>query len=95
MKILVKPLVTEKITSSNDKGKYGFIVEKTANKVQIKKEVEKIYGVNVESVRTMNYSGKFKSRQTQSRVVSGRTNSFKKAIVTVASGEVIDFYSGI
>jgi large subunit ribosomal protein L23 len=54
MKILVKPLVTEKITSSNEKGKYGFIVERTANKVQIKKEVEKIYGVNVESVRTMN-----------------------------------------
>jgi large subunit ribosomal protein L23 len=54
-----------------------------------------MYGVNVESVRTMRYQGKAKSRYTKSGVISGRTNSFKKAIITVADGEVIDFYGGI
>jgi len=95
MNILVKPLVTEKVTAFNDKGIYGFIVEKKANKVEIKKAVEKAYGVTVESVQTMNYAGKRKSRSTAAKVVSGRTPAFKKAIVTVKSGEVIDFYSGI
>jgi len=95
MNILVKPLVTEKVTALNEKGKYGFIVEKKANKVEIKKAVEKAYGVNVESVQTMNYAGKKKSRSTATKVVSGRTPAYKKAIVTVANGEVIDFYSGI
>ena len=95
MSILKKPIVTEKVSALNEKGKYGFVVEKTANKVEIKKEVEKLYGVNVESVQTMNYLGKPKSRYTKSKVVTGRTASFKKAIITVAEGEVIDFYSGV
>ncbi|MCZ6519900.1 MAG: 50S ribosomal protein L23 [Bacteroidetes bacterium] len=95
MAILKKPLVTEKISALNESGKYGFIVDKEANKVQIKKEVERIYGVNVENVRTMVYSGKRKSRNTKSRIITGRTSSFKKAIVTLAEGEIIDFYSGI
>lgn len=93
--ILIKPLVTEKITALNDKGKYGFVVNKNSNKVEIKKAVEKLYGVNVEAVKTMIYSGKPKSRYTNSKVLSGRTSSYKKAIVTVAAGEIIDFYSGI
>ena len=95
MAILKKPLVTEKVSALNESGKYGFIVDKEANKVQIKKEVERIYGVNVENVRTMVYSGKRKSRYTKSRVITGKTSSFKKAIVTLAEGEIIDFYSGI
>ncbi len=95
MAILKKPLVTEKISALNESGKYGFIVDKEANKVQIKKEVERIYGVNVENVRTMVYSGKKKSRNTKSRIITGKTSSFKKAIVTLAEGEIIDFYSGI
>lgn len=95
MTVLIKPLVTEKITALNDKGKYGFVVEKGANKVQIKNAVEKTYGVSVESVQTLIANGKAKSRNTKSRVVTGRTQSYKKAIVTVAKGEVIDFYSGI
>jgi len=95
MAILKKPLVTEKISALNESGKYGFIVDKEANKVQIKKEVERIYGVNVENVRTMVYSGKRKSRNTKSRIITGKTSSFKKAIVTLAEGEIIDFYSGI
>jgi large subunit ribosomal protein L23 len=95
MSVLIKPLVTEKITSLNEKGKYGFIVEKSANKVEIKKAVEKMYSVNVEKVTTMRYAGKQKIRYTQTKIMSGRTNSFKKAIVKLAEGEVIDFYSGI
>jgi len=95
MDILKKPLVTEKMSSLNEKGQYGFIVNNKANKVEIKREVEKIYGVNVESVNTMNYQGKSKSRYTKSKVITGRTPSFKKAIVTLAEGEVIDFYSGV
>ena len=95
MSVLVKPLVTEKISDLNEKGKYGFVVSVDANKVQIKSEVEKRYGVNVEDVNTMKYLGKQKSRYTKSRVLTGRKPSYKKAIVTVAEGEIIDFYSEI
>jgi large subunit ribosomal protein L23 len=95
MSVLKKPLITEKVSKLNESGKYGFIVEMNANKVEIKKEVEKMYGVTVESVNTMRYQGKEKSRYTKSKVVTGRTAGYKKAIVTVADGEVIDFYSGI
>ncbi|MBO3700091.1 50S ribosomal protein L23 [Roseivirga sp. E12] len=95
MSILKKPLVTEKVSELNESGKYGFIVDEDANKVEIKKAVEDMYGVTVENVNTMRYQGKMKSRYTKSRIISGRKNSFKKAIVTVADGEVIDFYSGI
>lgn len=95
MSVLKKPLITEKVSTLNESGKYGFIVDKNANKVEIKNEVEKMYGVTVESVNTMRYQGKQKSRYTKSKVVSGRTSGYKKAIVTVADGEVIDFYSGI
>ena len=95
MSVLKKPLVTEKVSALNEKGVYGFVVDLDANKVEIKKAIEKTYGVNVESVKTMRYLGKKKSRYTKSKVVSGRKPSFKKALVTVAEGEVIDFYSGI
>ena len=95
MNILVRPLVTEKASEGNEKGKYGFVVERKANKVEIKKAIEKMYGVNVESVNTINYLGKMKRRYTKSKVVAGRMPSYKKAIVTVAEGEIIDFYSEI
>lgn len=95
MSILIKPLVTEKVAAQNEEGKFGFVVDKTANKVQIKKEIEQKYGVTVESVNTFNYLGKPKSRYTKGKVITGRTASYKKAIVKVADGEIIDFYSGI
>ncbi len=95
MAILIKPLVTEKVSAMNEHGKYGFVVDKSANKVQIKKEVEKIYGVTVESVNTMVHPGKSKKRYTKSRVIEGRTPAYKKAVVQVAEGDIIDFYSGI
>jgi large subunit ribosomal protein L23 len=95
MSVLLKPLVTEKVSELNEKGVYGFIVADNANKVEIKKAVEKAYGVTVESVNTMRYQGKLKTRYTKAKILSGRTPSFKKAIITVAQGDVIDFYSGI
>lgn len=95
MSVLIRPIVTEKVSSLNESGKYGFVVNKKANKVEIKKAVEQMYGVTVEGVNTMIYPGKQKTRYTKTKVISGRTNQYKKAIVTVAQGEVIDFYSGI
>jgi large subunit ribosomal protein L23 len=95
MSILQKPLVTEKVTNFNDKGVYGFIVDNRANKVEIKKEVEKLYGVTVLQVNTMRYAGKKKVRFTKSGVNKGKRASYKKALVTLKSGNIIDFYENI
>lgn len=97
MGILIKPILTEKQTAISEKfpNRYGFRVAPSANKVDIKNAVEKIYGVKVESVNTMNYAGKRKSRYTKSGVISGKTSAYKKAIVTLKEGEVIDFFSNI
>ena len=75
--------------------RYGFVVNRKANKLQIKKAVEDLYGVEVLSVNTMTYRGKTKSRFTKTGIISGKTASYKKAIITVAEGETIDFYSNI
>jgi len=95
MSVLKKPLVTEKVSALNEKGKYGFFVDIKANKVEIRKAVEKQYGVTVESVNTMSVMGKLKTRYTKAGVLSGRQQNYKKAIVTLAQGEVIDFYSNV
>lgn len=95
MDILKKPLVTEKASELNEANKYAFIVDRKANKVEIKKAVEDMYGVNVTDVNTMNYLGKKKTRYTKAGFVNGRRNSYKKAVVQVADGEMIDFYSNI
>jgi large subunit ribosomal protein L23 len=95
MSVLKKPLVTEKVSALNEKGKYGFIVDAGANKVEIKVAVEKQYGVNVERVNTINVMGKMKTRYTKTGILAGRKPSYKKAIVTLAEGEVIDFYSNV
>ena len=95
MAILIKPILTEKATSSNDKGKFSFIVDRKANKVQVKKAVEKTYDVNVVSVNTTNVLGKSVSKFTKTGIVSGRKPSYKKAIVQLKEGEFIDFYSQI
>ena len=75
--------------------RYGFIVDKRAEKLQIKNAVEKMYEVKVIAVNTMRYAGKSKTRYTKTGVQRGKTNAFKKAIITLAQGEVIDFYSNI
>ena len=96
MGVLIKPLVTEKMTNITDKfNRFGFLVRPEANKLVIKKEIEALYNVTVVDVNTMNYAGKNKSRYTKAGFVKGRTNAFKKAIVTLKEGDTIDFYSNI
>ncbi|GAA3948841.1 50S ribosomal protein L23 [Hymenobacter algoricola] len=95
MSTLKKPIVTEKATALNEKGQYSFAVERTANKVQIKKEIEALYGVTVTGISTIRTIGKLKSKSTKGGSVTGRRAHGKKAIVTVKEGDVIDFYNGI
>lgn len=94
--ILLKPVVTEKMTAQAEKfRRYGFIVEKTANKIEIKNAVQLMYGVKVESVKTAIYRGKTRVRNTKSGAITGRTNAYKKAVVTLAKGDEIDFFSNV
>ena len=96
MSIIIRPIITEKMTAQAEKlNRYGFIVDKRADKLQIRKEVEDLYGVSVDSVNTIRYAGKRKSRYTKAGFVEGRTNAYKKAIVTLKEGQAIDFYSNI
>jgi large subunit ribosomal protein L23 len=97
MGIIIKPIVTEKQTAITEKhpNRFGFRVSPDANKLEIRKAVEAMYNVTVVDVNTMNYSGKRKSRYTRSGVISGKQSSYKKAIVTLKEGEVIDFFSNI
>ena len=96
MAYIIKPIFTEKMTGITEKlNQYGFVVRPEANKLQIKAEIEATYNVNVVSVNTMKYAGKTKARYTKAGLVRGRSNAFKKAIVTLKEGEQIDFYSNI
>ncbi len=96
MDITIKPIVTEKATKLNEKlGRYTFRVSPEANKHQIKMLVEKIYGVKVASVNTAVQRGKNKARWTKSGLQRGTTPDYKKAFVTLADGQTIDFYSNI
>ena len=74
---------------------YGFYVDPSANKIQIKKAVEDKFGVSVISVNTLNYAGKSKSRYTKKGLIVGKTSAFKKAYVTLKDGEQIDFYANL
>jgi large subunit ribosomal protein L23 len=94
--ILVKPLITEKAeTLSEGLNKYSFVVAKGANKVEIRKAVQDMYGVNVTSVNTAIMPGKAKNRTTKSGVLKGRVAAYKKAIITLVEGEDIDFFGDI
>ena len=96
MGILIKPIVTEKLTVQGEKlNRYGFIVDREANKLQIKAAVEQLYNVTVADVNTVNYHGKRKSRYTKAGMLQGRTNHYKKAYVTLVGEEKIDFYANI
>ena len=96
MGIIIKPIVTEKLTGQGEKlNRYGFIVDRKANKIQIKAAVEQMYSVSVADVNTVNYHGKKKSRYTKAGMLMGRMNHFKKAYVTLAGDDKIDFYSNI
>jgi len=94
--ILIKPLITEKMTAESERiNAYGFVVNDDANKIEIKDAVEKTYGVTVAGVRTMRVDGKVRSRFTRTGVLRGRSESYKKAIVRLVDGDVIDFYENI
>ena len=96
MGIIIKPIVTEKMTKLSEKlNRYGFRVQKDANKIQIKEAVENMYNVTVMDVNTLIVAPKQKSRFTKSGAISGKTSAYKKAIITVKDGEQIDFYSNI
>jgi large subunit ribosomal protein L23 len=96
MNIILKPIITEKMTQMGEKlNRYGFLVDRNANKLQIKKAIKDVYGVEVAEVNTMTFAGKKKTRYTKTGFITGSSNSYKKAIVTLAKGETIDFYSNI
>ena len=96
MAIIIKPIVTEKMTQLGEKlNRYGFKVQKNANKIEIKQAVEAMYHVTVTDVNTLIVAPKVKSRFTKSGVVTGKKAAYKKAVVTVKEGEQIDFYSNI
>jgi large subunit ribosomal protein L23 len=96
MSVLIKPIITEKMTADSELyNRYGFIVNPKANKLQIKEAVEATYGVSVDKVRTMSYGPSRKTRYTRTGVQHGKTNAYKKAIVDVAEGDIIDFYSNL
>ena len=95
MSTLKRPIITEKATGLTEKGRYVFEVERTANKVQIKKDVEQMYGVTVTSINTMRTIGKLKSKFTKGGQVTGRRAHGKKAVVTLKDGDVIDFYGNL
>jgi large subunit ribosomal protein L23 len=94
--ILLKPVLTEKMTSDSEAlNVYGFIVDRKADKGKIKRAVESMFDVKVSKVRTMNYLGKVKRKQTKTTIQTGRTNAYKKAIVSLVDGDTIDVFSNI
>ena len=96
MSIIKKPIITEKMTDQSEKyNRYAFVVDSKVNKIEIKKAIAEMYDVNVNSVRTMVCIGKKRVRGTKSGMIVGKTSTYKKAIVTLAEGDTIDFYSNI
>jgi large subunit ribosomal protein L23 len=96
MSIIKKPVITEKMTLESEKfNRYAFVVDRKANKIQIKKAIEDQYDVVVNSVRTMVCIGKKRVRGSKSGMIVGKTSTYKKAIVQLPVGEAIDFYSNI
>lgn len=96
MSILIKPIITEKATSDSElRNRFTFIVDKNANKIEIKDAVEAAYGVSITKVRTINVRPDRKTKFTKTGVVTGKTAAYKKAIVQLAEGETIDLYTNL
>lgn len=96
MSIIIKPIITEKITKESEiSNRFGFVVDRKANKIQIKKAIEAAYGVNIVAINTMNVRPDRSTKYTKSGLISGKTAAYKKAIVQVQEGETIDFYNNI
>ena len=96
MSILIKPIITEKATNDSELyNRYAFVVDKRANKIEIKDAVETAYGVTISSVKTLNYPLKRSTKFTKKGLVTGTKSGYKKAIVQLAEGESIDFYNNL
>ena len=96
MSILIKPIITEKATNDSELfNRYAFIVDKNANKVEIKDAVESAYGVSISSVKTLNYPIQRNTKYTKKGLVTGIKSGYKKAIVQLAEGDSIDFYNNL
>ncbi|MGV8915582.1 MAG: 50S ribosomal protein L23 [Kaistella sp.] len=94
MSIIIKPIISEKANYLTDlRGAYSFLVDPKANKIQVRKAVEQTYGVKVADVRTMIYGPKVSSKHTKKGLQVGKTSKLKKAIVSLAEGEVIDIFA--
>jgi len=94
--VLIKPILSEKVNKQTEKlNRYAFVVNRKANKLEIKKAVEAFYGVQVQNVNTTVIPSKAKARQTKAGLVVGRKAAKKKAFVTVAEGETIDIYGTV
>jgi large subunit ribosomal protein L23 len=94
--VIIKPIITEKATSGNEKGRFGFYVAKSANKIQIKSAIEKTYNVSVRNITTMvNGGGKEKTKYTNKGVAKVNIPITKKAFVTLAEGDTIDLYANL
>ena len=96
MSILIKPIITEKATNDSELfNRYTFIVDKKANKLEIKGAVEAAYGVSILSVKTLNYPVQKNTKFTKKGLVTGKKGAYKKAIIQLAEGESIDFYNNL
>ena len=96
MSIIIKPIITEKITKQGEiSNRFGFVVDRKANKIQIKKAIEAAYGITIVAINTMNVRPDRTTKFTKSGLISGKSNAYKKAIVQVQEGETIDFYNNI
>ena len=96
MSILIKPIITEKANNDSElSNRYTFQVEKSANKVEIKKAIESAYGVKVIKVRTINVRSDRRIRYTKAGIQFGKSNAIKKAIIQIAEGESIDLYANV
>lgn len=94
--VLIKPVLSEKGNEMAEKNnRYTFVVNRKANKLEIKKAVEEFYGIRVEDVHTLVIPSKLKQRYTKAGYLVGRKPAKKKAIVQVAEGDTIDLYSNI
>ncbi len=94
--VLIKPVLSEKVNRQTEKyNRYTFIVDRKANKLEIKTAVELFYGIQVENVNTIVVPSKVKQRNTKAGLLTGRKPAKKKAVVTLAEGDSIDLYSNI
>jgi large subunit ribosomal protein L23 len=94
--VLVKPILSEKANKQAEKeNRYAFVVDRKANKLEIKRAVKEFYGVEVAAVNTSVIPGKTKSKFTKAGYITGRKPAKKKAVVTLAEGEVIDLYGTV